>query len=127
MARAIPRARARRDRGKAKRLSRTPALVVLAGLAVFLCLPVAARELIPFPSQQQMQNAPVQQSAPTQDYLVEFDRSVRDLDCAHLNQVRYKLAQSQQSATVNADQQYYAQLIRIVDDYRRQHRCRPGL
>ncbi|HUH94943.1 MAG TPA: hypothetical protein VL742_17585 [Casimicrobiaceae bacterium] len=126
MARAIPRPRALRDRGKTARLSGGPTPVVVAWLVVLACLPVAARELVPFPSQQQTQNAPVQQSAPVQAYLVEFDRSVRDLDCAHLNQVRNKLSQSQQSATINADQQYFAQLIRIVDDYRRQHRCRPA-
>lgn len=132
MARAFPRTPTRRDRGKRARLSGASTAVVLAWLAFFACAPAAARELIPFPSQQQMQNAavqqsaPVQQTAPAQSYLVEFDRSVRDLDCAHLNQVRNKLAQSQQSATISADQQYFAQLVGIVDDHRRQHRCRPG-
>ncbi|HZI83227.1 MAG TPA: hypothetical protein VFF44_04890, partial [Casimicrobiaceae bacterium] len=60
-------------------------------------------------------------------YLSEFDRSVRDMDCAHLQQLRSKLAQSQQAASVAADQQYFAQLVKIVDDYRRQRRCRPAL
>jgi hypothetical protein len=117
---------ASRGQGKTSRSPSGPTLACFAALAAFVCLAVQARELVPFPSQQQMQNPQVQQSAPSQAYLVEFDRSVRDLDCAHLNQVRSKLAQSQQSATISADQQYFAQLVRIVDDYRRQRRCQPG-
>jgi hypothetical protein len=117
---------ASRDEGRTSPSSGAPTLARFTALAAFVCLAVQARELVPFPSQQQMQSPQVQQSAPSQAYLVEFDRSVRDLDCAHLNQLRSKLSRNQQSATISADQQYFAQLVGIVDDYRRQRRCQPA-
>lgn len=102
---------------------------VVATLAVAILLPAQApaRELVPFPSQQRAPNSPVQQSmAPPQGYyLTEFDRSIAEMDCGQLQALKTKLAENKRTASIRADQEYFAQLIGRVDQRRSARNCRP--
>jgi hypothetical protein len=102
---------------------------LVAALAAAILLPAQARarELVPFPSQQQAPNSPVQQSvAPTQGYyLTEFDRSIAEMDCGQLQALKTRLAENRRTASTRADQEYFAQLIGRVDQRRNARNCRP--
>ena len=92
-----------------------------------LALGAQARELVPFPSQQmQQQNAPVQQTAPSSQgyYLTEFQRSIAQLDCPRLQELKNKLTTSQNNTTNRADKQYYGQLLEFVEQRRSAQHCR---
>ena len=108
---------------------RKKAWLVILALAVACVLPpdARARELVPFPSQQQQipSPSPAQQSAPPSGgyYLTEFERSISGMDCGQLQTLRAKLSGSQRNAAGRADQEYFAQLIRLVDQSRKARNC----
>jgi hypothetical protein len=102
------------------------AAAVAVAVALF-ALSTAARELVPFPSQQmQQQNAPVQQTAPSSQgyYLTEFQRSIAQLDCPRLQELKNKLTTSQNNTSNRADKQYYGQLLEFVEQRRTAQHCR---
>jgi hypothetical protein len=81
-----------------------------------------ARELLPFPSQQQLQPS-AQQPVPGSYYLTDFKRLIENMTCEQLEALRSKLANSKSSAAAPADQEYYGNLIGLVDQRRSQRNC----
>jgi hypothetical protein len=111
----------RRGDGKAALAS---AVAVL--LAVVPCVG-HARQLLPYPSQQQMvapENAPAQGYA-TQPYnTADFERAISKMNCSQLQATLVQIAEKQAGATSPADRGYYGELIRIIGERRRAQTCR---
>ena len=84
-----------------------------------------ARELLPFPSQQiqQAPNAPAQRPPAQSSYLTEFQRSIDPMNCGQLQALRAKLAESQRTASLPADQHYFGQLVDAIDRRRTSMHC----
>jgi hypothetical protein len=105
---------------------------VVAALAVFATT-AHARELIPFPSQQQEIRQQQRSSstrpaaAPQQSYYVaDFERSIAKMSCIQLKELRAKLSVSQRSAATPADGDYFGHLIGIIDQRRNTQKCPPA-
>jgi hypothetical protein len=108
------------------------ASMVIAMLAVAAALSCSAqaRELLPFPSQQQQApyQSPAQQSAPLSQSgeFTEFSRSISGMDCSQLQNLRTRVSENQRNASTTADQGYFAQLIRLIDQHRNALNCPSG-